>query len=72
MKALIISFFSIILGYSFFFDNNDSKKTLPAPPAELSVTDMDGDGKVFYSDTIEYFARKRDASYLDRLTRQIF
>lgn len=60
MKALIISFFCVILGYSLFFDNEDTKVESPIEKVDITSGEKYANEKLYYiSDTIEYFARQK-------------
>ncbi|WP_085536072.1 hypothetical protein [Massilibacteroides vaginae] len=60
MKALIISFFCIILGYSFLFDNKEDVNPSPVMnKSEIKDVDIDVARKVYYLNTHDYFAQKR-------------
>lgn len=60
MKALIISFFCIILGYSFLFDEKEEVKSSPIMnQSEIKDVDIEGAHKVYTIDTLDYFAQKK-------------
>lgn len=72
MKALIISFFCVILGYSFFFNDKNSKveSTL-----QMDMSSENIDAKIkpyFISDTIDYFAKQNELIYDEDFPEQFF
>lgn len=73
MKALIISFFCFILGYSYFFDKDDSNETShEQQQIGPSAASVDKAEKPFYTDSMEYFARKRGVIYFNESGKQTF
>lgn len=73
MKALIISFFCIILGYSFIFDRKEEVKSSPIMnQSEIKDVDIEVARKVYYADTLDYFAQKRFVIHPDEAIDPIF
>ncbi|GEM_PF-1362649 len=69
MKALIISFFCIILCYSFLFDEKKEVKSSPVmDSSEIKDVDIEVARNIYYSDTLEYFAQKKNNYYMDGTT----
>jgi hypothetical protein len=62
MKASIISFFCILLGYSLFFDKDETKEfSDDQPKDEVSIIDVEtGKSKYASMDTIDYYAKQKD------------
>lgn len=72
MKALIISFFCIILGYSFLFDKKEDMKSSPVMnKSEIKDVDIEVARKIYYLDTLDYFAQKRFSIHIDDTTGMI-
>lgn len=73
MKALIISFFCIILGYSFFFDKKEESKVLPSieymNAPEVKTEKM---GEKSTIDTVDFYANQRTVIFLEKPADQIF
>lgn len=64
MKALILSFFCVILGYSFFFDKEDTEETPVVNQSDKTDRDMkDAARTISQTDTIDYFARQGSLLY---------
>ncbi|MDD4515250.1 hypothetical protein [Massilibacteroides sp.] len=72
MKALIFSFFCIILGYSFLFDKKEVKDSSSTQNVDAVVIDNTNSQKVFYVDSVEYYASHKTAAIFDKRTNQIF
>lgn len=67
MKALILSFFCVILGYSFFFDKEDTKEVPVINQSDKTNKDMrDAARTISQSDTIDYFASQNSMFYIDK------
>ncbi len=73
MKPLIISFFCIILGYSFFFDKKEEVKSSPVmQKSDIKDVDIEVARKVYYSDTLDYFAQEKGVYSIDNPKGQVF
>ncbi|MDD2436426.1 MAG: hypothetical protein PHG27_00845 [Massilibacteroides sp.] len=62
MKALIVSFFCILWGYSLFFDKKETKENIPVRVSEIPVSNPETvRGNIYMVDTMGYYAKKNDA-----------
>lgn len=73
MKALIISFFCIILGYSFLFDKKEEEKSAPVMnQSEIKDVDIEEVRKIYQVDTLDYFAQKKSVQPINKSSDSAF
>lgn len=73
MKALIISFFCVILGYSVFFDNKEAEVRVPEKRFDVSSSEKDSDRMPFFiSDSIEFLSSQKALLNADETVTYLF